>query len=61
MLQFNIELDTRPENYVVRGLDKKLNYFVNKHQIYDLEYNIPMQSSGYNSMYGNGVGNQIPN
>ena len=31
MLQFNIEMETRPENYVVRGLDQKVNYFVNEH------------------------------
>ena len=61
MLQFNIESDTRPENYVITGMNKKINYFVNKHQIYDLEYNIPMQSSGYNSMMGNGIGRRIPN
>ena len=31
MLQFNIEMETRPENYVVRGLYQKVNYFVNEH------------------------------
>ena len=54
-------MDKRPENYVVRGMDTKINYFVNEHQIYDLEYNIPMQTSGSNSMMGNGIGSKIPN
>lgn len=42
-------------------MNTKINYFVNQHQIFDLEYNIPMQTSGYNTMMGNGVGNKIPN
>jgi len=42
-------------------MNTKINYFVNQHQIFDLEYNIPMQTSGYNNLLGNGVGNKIPN
>ena len=45
MLQVQSEDGTRPENYIVRGMNKKMNYFVSKHQIYDLEFNIPFQTS----------------
>ena len=30
MLQFNIEPDTKPWNYIVKGVDEKMNYFLNK-------------------------------
>lgn len=41
MFQYKCEPDTRPENYVVKGMNQKYNYFVNEHQIFDLEFNIP--------------------
>ena len=31
-----------PENYVVKGLNNKFNYFVSRNKIYDLEFNIPL-------------------
>lgn len=31
MLQVQSEDGTRPENYIVRGMNKKMNYFVSKH------------------------------
>ena len=34
-----------PHNYIVKGLDEKMNYFVSKHQVYDLEYNMPIQKA----------------
>ena len=45
MFQINFENAEWPENYVVRGLNKKMNYFVNRTSIYDLEYNIPTQGT----------------
>ena len=43
MLQVPCDGGLRPENYIVRGMNQKMNYFINKHQIFDLEFNIPMQ------------------
>ena len=43
MHQINPKLDQFPENYVVRGLNQKMNYLINDHSIYDLESNIPIQ------------------
>ena len=36
-------------------MNQKFNYFVNDHQIYDLEYNIPLQASTNNSTKGSGI------
>jgi len=44
MVQVKCDPGTSPENYVVRGMNNKLNYFVDEYQIYDLEYQIPQQS-----------------
>ena len=30
-----------PEYYITTGMNSKMNYFVDLHQIFDLEYNIP--------------------
>jgi len=51
-----IENNEKPENYICKGMNQKRNYFVDCHQIYDLEYNIPFQSSNHNSMKGKGIG-----
>jgi hypothetical protein len=37
--------DILPENYVVKGVLKKDNYYIDEHHIFDLEYNIPIQIS----------------
>ena len=29
----------------MKGLDEKMNYFASKHQVYDLEYNMPILKS----------------
>mgnify|MGYP000938046092 CR=1 FL=1 len=42
MLQYESERGKKPENYIVKGVSEKLNYFLNEFQIYDLEFNIPM-------------------
>ena len=42
MFQMRCHHDDRPENYITKGLDEKLNYFANQFQIFDLEYNIPL-------------------
>ena len=39
-------------------MNQKRNYFVDPHQIFDLEYNIPFQSANNNSMSGKGIGTQ---
>jgi hypothetical protein len=58
MFQLNIEGNEKPENYICKGMNQKRNYFVDPHQIYDLEYNVPFQSANNNSMAGKGVGTQ---
>lgn len=50
MLQYESEKGKKPENYIVKGVTEKLNYFVNEYQIYDLEFNIPMQQHSNHSM-----------
>ena len=42
MFQYEYKAETRPENYVVKGMNQKYNYFVNENQIIDLEHNIPL-------------------
>lgn len=56
MFQLNIEKNTKPENYICKGMNQKRNYFVDQNQIFDLEYNIPFQSANNNTMSGKGVG-----
>lgn len=34
-----------PEYYITQGINAKMNYFIDLHQIFDLEYNIPIQES----------------
>jgi len=41
MYQIKSGQDEWPENYVVRGLNKKMNYFISRYRIYDLEFNVP--------------------
>ena len=36
-------------------MNEKMNYFLNKYQIFDLEYNIPLQTTNYNSLAGEGI------
>jgi len=50
MFQLDIQPNTKPENYICKGMNQKRNYFVDPHQIFDLEYNIPFQSANNNSM-----------
>jgi hypothetical protein len=42
MFQLDILPNLRPENYICRGLNQKMNYFVDKYHIWDLEFNIPI-------------------
>ena len=36
-------------------MKEKMNYFLNKYQIFDLEFNIPFQTTNFNSLNGEGV------
>lgn len=54
-LQFNIEPNTQPWNYLVKGMKENMNYFMNKYQIFDLEYNIPIQTANRNTLNGEGI------
>jgi hypothetical protein len=40
-------------------MNQKYNYYVNKHQIFDLEYNIPLQAATNNSLMGSGVNKKL--
>jgi len=51
----------KPENYVVRGMNLKYNYFVSDSQIWDLEYNIPLQKSNNVDMTGLGISKGLVN
>ena len=42
MVQFPIEENDRPGKHIVRGLDPKMNYFMDKYFIFDLENNMPI-------------------
>ena len=42
VLQIKCPEEIKAEKYVVRGMNQKLNYFVNQYRIFDLEYNIPL-------------------
>ena len=61
MFQVKCDFEARPENYIVKGMNQKYNYFVNEYQIYDLEYNIPLQVSTNNTMRGTGISNYFMN
>lgn len=61
MFQYKCAPDTKPENYIVKGINQKYNYFVNEYQIFDLEYNIPLQTTTNNSMRGDGVQGNVSN
>ena len=50
MFQITCESGTNPENYIVRGMDLKYNYFISQHQLFDLEYNLPMQAVQNNTL-----------
>ena len=50
MYQMGCKPEEWPENYIVRGLNKKNNYFVSRFRIFDLEHNIPMCDAVQNSM-----------
>ena len=51
-----MEANTKPDNYIVNGLNAKMNYYVSQHQIIDLETNIPLQAASNNSLAGKGIG-----
>lgn len=36
-----------------------MNYFLNKYQIFDLEFNIPLQTTNFNSLKGEGIQKHI--
>ena len=40
-------------------MNEKMNYFLNKYQIFDLEHNIPLQTTNFNSLTGEGIKNHI--
>ena len=42
-------------------MNQKYNYFVNQYQIFDLEYNIPLQAATNNSLTGEGITKQFVN
>ena len=41
-------MNEKPELFVVKGLNEKKNYLINSYSIYDLESNIPIQSTERN-------------
>ena len=41
-------LNEKPELFVVKGLNERKNYLINSNQIFDLESNIPIQSTERN-------------
>ena len=41
---------------MVRGLNEKLNYFMDEHNITDIEFRVPLQKITDNSHMGNGIG-----
>ena len=43
MFQIAYREDIIPENYVVTGMNQKLNYYKNENHIFDLAFNIPVQ------------------
>ena len=46
MFQINYEIEEyHPENYVVKGINKKDNYYVDENFIYDMEFNSPLNIS----------------
>lgn len=55
MYQVKGESNTFPENYIVRGMNNRLNFFMDETHIYDLEYQIPQQRVK-NELNGVGVG-----
>ena len=61
MFQYKCEFNKKPENYLVKGMNQKYNYFVNECQIYDLEHNIPLQQSTNNSLQGEGINKHYVN
>lgn len=61
MFQHKGERNTSAENYVVRGLNERLNYFMGENQIFDLEYNVPIQKLENNPHIGIGVGYKFLN
>jgi hypothetical protein len=56
MYQHKGERNSSAENYVVRGLNEKLNYFVGENQLFDLEYRVPLQKVVDNPLTGVGLG-----
>ena len=46
MFQINYEPEeNHAENYVVKGINKKDNYYVDENFIYDMEFNSPLNIS----------------
>ena len=59
-LQQKCEPESKPENYIVKGINEKMNYYVNQYQIFDLEYNIPLQQSTNNNAMNHGLSEKFP-
>ena len=51
----------KPENYIVKGMNEKYNYFAGLHFIVDLEYNVPIQAIANNSLAENGISQTLVN
>lgn len=60
MLQQKCPPHHKLENYIVKGMNEKMNYFVNQYQIFDLEYNIPLQQSTNNNLMNKGLNERFP-
>jgi hypothetical protein len=43
-MKYNRE-DNQPENYVVKGIHKKDNYYIDENHVYDLEFFTPVNIS----------------
>ena len=43
MFQNKGERNTSSENFVVRGMNQKLNYYIDKNKMFDLEFGIPIR------------------
>lgn len=55
MFQYHYkDKEMRPENYIVRGMNQKFNYFINEYQVFDLEYNLPLQTCTNNTLRSDG-------
>jgi len=44
-MQRKTDPNTKQENYVIKGMNRKMNYYIDQHSIFDLEFNLPIQES----------------